>query len=79
MTNNQEQVNWGGAREGSGRPVGSTNEVKGLPTAKRVQVSLYPEDLEIAERLVNWGFGSDRSDVVRKALREVLEILKVTR
>ena len=71
MTNNQEQ--WGGARESAGRPAGTTNEAKGLPTAKRVQVRMYPEDLDIADRLVDLGFGSDRSDVVRKALREALE------
>lgn len=73
MTNNQDEGNWGGTREGAGRPAGSTNEAKGLPTAKRVQLRMYPEDLAIAERLVDLGFGSDRSDVVRKALREALE------
>ena len=58
---------------GRGRPAGTTNEAKGLPTAKRVQARMYPEDLDIADRLVELGFGSDRSDVVRRTLREVLE------
>ncbi len=55
------------------RPIGTTNEQKGLPTAKQVQIRLYPEDLQRAQNLINQGYGRDRSYVIRKALREAQE------
>ena len=57
-----------------GRPKGSgTNVAKGLPEAKRVQFRMYPQNLSEAQDLVEMGYGRNRADVVRKALREAWE------
>ena len=57
-----------------GRPAGTTNAALGKPSAKRTQVRLYPADLERAQRLVEAGYGSDRSAVVRRALELAEEL-----
>ncbi len=65
----KKQTKWGG------RPAGSTNQARGLPEAKRVQVRFYPQNLQDAQQLIDLGYGSSRSEVVRKALAEVLAAL----
>lgn len=71
----QKKSGRGGARSGAGRPKGTTHKAKGLPKAKRITIRMYPEDLEIADKLVELGYDSDRSNVIRKALRDALQRL----
>lgn len=75
MSSESKKSNRGGVRPGAGRPKGTTHKAKGLPKAKRVTIRMYPEDLEIADKLVELGYDSDRSNVIRKALQEVLQRL----
>lgn len=56
-----------------GRPKGSTNKNRGLSSRKRVQFSLYPEDLQNIQTLINLEYGKNQSEVIRKILRETVE------
>jgi len=59
----------GGARPGAGRPKGSTD----LPKAERLTFRFYPEDVATIDELVKSGYGSNRTDVIRRAVKEALE------
>lgn len=59
-----------------GRPKGSTNKNRGLSSRKRVQFSLYPEDLQNIQTLINLEYGKNQSEVIRKILREAVEFEK---
>lgn len=68
MTSNTKR---GGARPGAGRPKGPTAG----PKAKRITFRFYPDELAAIDALVEAGYGSDRTDVLRRAIKEAGERL----
>jgi len=51
------------------------NLSKGISSRQAKQVSLYQENLDDIEALIEQGFGVDRSDVVRKSIQNTVEQL----
>jgi hypothetical protein len=50
------------AKDEEGRPLG--------PHTGRYQIRLYPADIERIDRLVQAGYGANRSEVIRRAIDE---------
>ena len=40
------------------------------PLAQRIQIRLYPDDLERVDALIAAGYGENRSEVIRRSLAE---------
>jgi hypothetical protein len=63
----------GGPRQpGPGKKLGRP-EVPLDKQRKQAQWSSYPQDLENIERLINLGYANNKSEVIRKAIKEALD------
>ena len=60
----------GGARSGAGRPKGSTQDG---PKAERVTFRFYPEDPDRIQALIQAGYASNQTKVIRLAIKEAYE------
>jgi len=49
---------------------GKSGQGEDRPESKRVQIRLYPEDLERIDALIAAGYGANRSEVIRRSIAE---------
>lgn len=49
---------------------GRASEGEDRPESQRIQIRLYPEDLERIDALIAAGYGANRSEVIRRSIAE---------